>query len=94
MTVELQLPNPQEMSFEGFIKQMQTIIKALEKSYENVKSEVPEEKWNDISFYFNTQCLEKISADDARREKKESVEDYIYEDAYDDSQVIKVVISY
>ena len=90
MIIKLQLPSPSEMSFEGFIKQMQTIIKAFEKSYENVKSEVPEEKWENISYYITSDCLEEIS-------KRETTRDFVgygYDDAYDDSQNVYLVISY
>ena len=91
MTIKLQLPSPSEMSFEGFIKQMQTIIKALEKSYDNVKSEVPEEKWEEISYYFTSDLLEIISSNESKARDERLV---LYDDAYDESQRVYVVISY
>ena len=94
MTIKIALPNPQDMKIQDWFSQMELALYHAKKSYGKYIENMEEAQIQDVSIYLSLPRLDPYMEDLNNGKGYEKVKELSWDDYYDASQEIEIVISY
>lgn len=93
MNLKVKLPNPSEMSIEDWFSQMELALYHAKKSYEKYIKDMDEKQIEDVSIYLRFPELEPYM-EDLDEKEPQKFKELSWEDWYNNSQEIEIIISH